>query len=64
MSLNVVYSTKKVIGSASDPHVCKASAGYAWCSSTNQCERSLELAKKYTFTNAPTSFNHFCKNEP
>ena len=59
---NIVFSAARMPGSDSDTHGCKGSAGYTWCNSTNQCERSWELASKYTFTDAPQSFNHFCQN--
>jgi predicted amidohydrolase YtcJ len=59
----VVYSASKLVGANSDSKGCKASAGYQWCNSTNQCERPWQLAKEYSFANAPISFNHFCKND-
>src|SRR3546814_1551492 len=36
-------------GSDRDAHGCIASAGYAWCANTNQCERPWELARKHGF---------------
>ncbi|MCK5880825.1 MAG: amidohydrolase, partial [Sinobacterium sp.] len=57
-----IYQAKPLMGADSDVHGCKSSAGYAWCNSTHQCERSWELAKNNKYKNTPESFKHFCKN--
>jgi len=49
-------------GSDRDAHGCIPSAGYAWCASTNRCERPWELAKDKGFDNAPDAFDKFCAN--
>ncbi|MDD1780978.1 serine protease [Enterovibrio sp. ZSDZ35] len=49
-----------MVGADKDEHGCIGSAGYAWCASTNQCERSWELAKDKGFENTQESFNAFC----
>ena len=60
----VVYrATTALVGNDNDAHGCQASAGYAWCGSTKQCERSWELAKIEQFTNDDIAFNDFCKND-
>ncbi|WP_020559404.1 putative hemolysin [Thiofilum flexile] len=48
------------VGGARDAHGCLSSAGYAWCASTNQCERPWELAKQKNFPNTPAGFQQFC----
>jgi predicted amidohydrolase YtcJ len=53
---------RQATGSDRDSHGCIGSAGYTWCTSTNQCERPWELAKKENFTNSKEAFNQFCKN--
>jgi hypothetical protein len=52
----------KLVGADRDLHGCIGSAGYSWCTSTNQCERSWELARKHHFENTPEAFNKFCNN--
>ncbi|WP_226469994.1 peptidase [Luteimonas panaciterrae] len=51
-------------GSDRDAHGCIPSAGYAWCASTNKCERSWELAKEKGFELTPEAFDSYCKNPP
>lgn len=48
------------VGGDTDKHGCKASAGYSWCATTNQCERPWELAKKASFDNTEEAFAAFC----
>lgn len=48
-------------GSDRDAHGCKASAGYAWCARTRQCERPWELARRQGFDNTPAAFARFCE---
>lgn len=48
------------VGADKDEHGCIGSAGYAWCETTNQCERSWELAQEQGFENTPESFALFC----
>lgn len=43
------------VGSDQDSHACIRSAGYAWCSSTRQCERPWELARQHAFENNPNA---------
>ncbi len=50
------------IGSNHDSHGCRGSAGYSWCTKTQQCERSWELARKHGFDTNPVAFSAFCKN--
>jgi len=49
-------------GSDRDEHGCIASAGYSWCTNTNQCERPWELAQKHGLDKTKEAFNEFCKN--
>lgn len=49
-------------GSDRDEHGCIASAGYSWCTNTNQCERPWELAQKNGLDKSREAFNGFCKN--
>ncbi|MCK5819324.1 MAG: hypothetical protein KAH18_08730 [Psychromonas sp.] len=53
---------KKLIGGDKDEHGCYRSAGYAWCHSTNQCERPWILAKKVGFDNSEVAFKQYCHN--
>lgn len=57
-----VFSRLKLVGNDSDLHGCKSSAGYSWCTSTNQCERPWLLAKEHHFANDAAAFSEFCKN--
>jgi len=50
-----------MVGNDSDSHGYKSSASYQWCSSTKQCERPWQLAKKEGFNNDKASFDSFCK---
>ena len=52
-----------VVGGDLDKHGCKASAGYQWCTKTQQCERPWELAKTEQFENDSHTFNAFCGNQ-
>ncbi|WP_370979529.1 hypothetical protein [Agaribacterium sp. ZY112] len=65
-SLFIGCSTKdeqsQLAGSDKDEHGCIGSAGYAWCISTQQCERPWELAQKEGFENSDKAFSAFCKN--
>ncbi len=47
-------------GSDEDAHGCKASAGYQWCETTQQCERPWELAEKEGFENTAEAFEAYC----
>lgn len=53
---------KKLVGADRDSHGCIGSAGYSWCTKTNQCERPWELAKKQGFANTKEAFDQFCQN--
>lgn len=48
------------VGADRDEHGCIGSAGYRWCESTGQCERSWELAKREGFEDTPGKFEAFC----
>jgi hypothetical protein len=54
--------TTSAPGSDRDAHGCIASAGFSWCSNTNQCERPWELAQKRGFEKTKEAFDSFCKN--
>jgi len=41
---------------------CSPTAGYSWCTSTNQCERPWELGKKEDFAQTKEAFDRFCNN--
>lgn len=63
---NTVWSAVKAsqtVGSDVDENGCKGSAGYTWCTRSNQCERSWQLAKQEGFANEVQAFNAFCKNK-
>ena len=45
--------TPAQVGSDTDAHGCKGSAGYSWCAKTESCERPWELAKQQGFENTP-----------
>ncbi|KRG69805.1 hypothetical protein [Pseudoxanthomonas dokdonensis] len=47
-------------GSDRDSHGCIGSAGYRWCSKTQQCERPWELAKQQGFDNTSDAFDQYC----
>jgi len=49
-------------GSDRDAHGCIPSAGYSWCSTTNQCERPWELARTHGFEQSAPAFDRFCGN--
>lgn len=51
-------------GSDRDAHGCIGSAGYAWCTGTNQCERPWVLAQERGFKQTSETFDAFCKNPP
>jgi len=57
------HKSKLIPGSTTEQHGCIASAGYAWCASSNQCERPWELARKEKFDNNESSFQKFCQTE-
>jgi hypothetical protein len=41
---------------------CSPTAGYSWCTHTNQCERPWELGKKEEFAQTKEAFDNFCGN--
>lgn len=41
---------------------CIPTAGYSWCTRTNQCERPWELGKKEDFAQTKEAFDRFCEN--
>ena len=47
-------------GADQDDHGCRASAGYAWCTRTQQCERPWELAQRERIENTKAAFDAFC----
>lgn len=49
-----------MVGGDMDAHGCKASAGYSWCASANQCVRPWELAKSKGFELTSQNINLFC----
>ena len=52
-------------GSDKDEYGCIASAGYAWCERTKQCERPWELAEREGLENTDSDFQAYCNtNEP
>jgi hypothetical protein len=48
------------VGGDSDPHGCKASAGYTWCAKENRCVRPWELAREKGFDVAGDGFKRHC----
>lgn len=50
------------VGSDRDAHGCIPSAGYAWCTATQSCQRPWELAREQQFVNTPSAFEAYCKN--
>ena len=58
-----VFNLLNLVGNDQDKHGCKSSAGYAWCTSTKQCQRPWLLAKEQNFANEPAAFTEFCKNQ-
>lgn len=46
-------------GAGRDAQGCLPSAGYAWCASTNRCERPWELARKNGLPNTMQAFEAF-----
>ena len=41
---------------------CSPTAGYSWCTRTNQCERPWVLGKKEDFAQTKEAFDRFCEN--
>jgi len=52
-----------LVGNDVDQFGCKASAGYSWCATTNQCERSWVLAEEKQFENTAKAFANYCQND-
>jgi hypothetical protein len=50
-----------VVGSDSDAHGCKASAGYRWCERENACVRPWELARAKGFEADGDAFERYCR---
>lgn len=51
-----------VVGSDSDVHGCKASAGYEWCALEQDCVRSWELARAKGFERGDhEAFKAYCE---
>ena len=50
------------VGSDRDSHGCIPSAGYAWCTTLQSCQRPWELAREQNFVNTPAAFEAYCKN--
>jgi len=50
-------------GADKDAHGCIGSAGFKWCTKTNQCERPWELAKEKNFEKNAEAFDSFCQNK-
>jgi hypothetical protein len=48
-------------GAGRDAQGCIPSAGYAWCASTNRCERPWELTGKNGLPNTTQAFEAFCR---
>ncbi len=51
-------------GADRDAHGCIPSAGYRWCTLTEQCERPWELADRVMIENTPEAFDAYCANPP
>jgi hypothetical protein len=51
------------VGSDRDAHGCIPSAGYRCCATTNQCERSWELATAKGFEPTPEAFEQYCESK-
>lgn len=51
-------------GADRDPHGCIGSAGYRWCTRTQQCERPWELAKAQQLHNSAAAFDAYCNATP
>ena len=47
-------------GADRDEQGCIASAGYRWCSHSQQCERPWELAQAQGFENSEEGFSDYC----
>jgi hypothetical protein len=50
------------VGSDRDANGCIPSAGYAWCTALQACQRPWELAREHNFVNTPAAFDAYCKN--
>ncbi len=50
----------RLVGNDRDSHGCIGSAGYQWCQSQNQCERSWELTAEKGFDNTSEAFDEYC----
>ena len=61
-SLMGCTQTWGIVGSDRDVHGCRPSAGYAWCTELQSCQRPWELAREKNFVNTPAAFEAFCKN--
>ena len=55
-------SQSTTTGSDRTVNGCVPTAGYSWCTSTNQCERPWELGQKEDFAQTKEAFDRFCKN--
>lgn len=51
-------------GADRDAHGCIGSAGYRWCTTTDQCERPWELAKARGLDNTASGFDAYCEAAP
>lgn len=51
-----------IVGADLDANGCRPSAGYAWCTELQSCQRPWELARENDFVNTPGGFDGFCKN--
>lgn len=49
-----------MVGGDRDAHGCIPSAGYAWCTRSDQCERPWELAQKQGFAPDMDAFEAYC----
>ncbi|NBU89293.1 MAG: hypothetical protein EBS16_08840 [Betaproteobacteria bacterium] len=50
------------VGSDRDANGCRPSAGYAWCTQLQSCQRPWELAREQNFVNTAAAFDAYCKN--
>ena len=56
-------TTQNLPGSDRDAHGCIPSAGYQWCSYTQQCERPWILAKAHNIPNTEQSIQTYCNQK-
>jgi len=60
---NKAKNIQALVGDDQDEYGCKASAGYSWCNTTQQCQRPWILAVEKSFSNTAAAFNKYCQND-